>query len=151
MILALSSLTPCGDKQKVSYMPPVAIIYKTKADYSKNVPVTLSEDKSQIVSYPAAQDVYTNGVLAYPTSLDNGYLLDNRGVNVNSAFLKLTYEEYAKLNPLPSTDELYKLIIDKDPITEMYNMGSRRRFKDEKGELNSLIKKHKLKDFKKIK
>ena len=151
LILVLSSLKPCGNKEKVSYMPPVAIIYKTKADYSKNVPVTLSEDKSHIVSYPAAQDVYTNGSLAYPAELEKGFLLDNRGVNVNSAFLKLTYEEYAKLKPLPGTDELYKMIIDKDPITEMYNMGTRRRFKDEKAELNSLIKKHKLKEFKKIK
>lgn len=151
LLVTLLSFKAGEDKDKVSYMAPVAIIYKTKADYSKNVPVTLSEDKSKIVSYPAPQDVYFRGVLAYPTQLARGFLLDNRGITVNSAFLKLTYEEYSKLGQVPSTDDLYKLIIDKDPITEMINLGTRRRFTNETEEINRLIEKHKLKEFKKLK
>ena len=104
--------------------PPI-IIYKTKADYSKYVPVTLSEDKSKVVSYPAPGDVYYKGQLAYPTSLDKGYWLDKRGVGPKSAFIKLTYEEYAKLPSAPGIDELYAMIIDKDPFTEIYDLGSR--------------------------
>src|ERR1044071_4992028 len=71
---------------------PPAIVYKTKADYSNYVPVILSEDKSKIVSYPDPKDVQS----AAPVKLKNGYLLDNRGINKNVAFLRWTYEEYKK-------------------------------------------------------
>lgn len=147
----LLSCKVSDNKTKVSYVGPAAIIYKTKADYSKNVPVTLSADKSHIVSYPAAQDVYFNGVLAYPTPLAKGFLLDNRGITANSAFLKLTYEEYARLNPVPGLEDLYKLIIDKDPFIEIYNLGTRRRFTNETHDINLLIEKHRLKEFKRLK
>ena len=128
---------------------PHAIVYKTKADYSKYVPVTLSEDKSHIVSYPAPQDVFYEGKLAIPTQLHHGYLLDNRGVTVNSCFIKITYEEYSKLPQSPSPDDLYKLIIDKNPFTEMYDLGARSDFKDTK-DICTIVKKHKLKDYKRI-
>ena len=128
---------------------PQAIVYKTKGDYTKYVPVTLSEDKSKIVSYPAPQDVFTNGKLALPTQLAHGFLLDNRGIGPNSAFIKITYEEYAKLAQPPSPDELYKLIIDKEPFTEMYDLGPRSNFKDDKM-ICTIIKKHKLKEYKKL-
>lgn len=129
---------------------PPAVVYKTKADYSKYVPVTLSDDKTKIVSYPAPQDVFYQGKLAVPTELCHGYLLDNRGVTPNSAFLKITYEEYSKLKEVPSLDELYKLIIDKSPFTEMYDLGARSTFKDEKKDIEKILKKHKLKNYKKL-
>jgi hypothetical protein len=152
--LVVLTMACCATKKpvtNVSYMGPVAIIYKTKADYSKYVPVTLSDDKSRIVSYPAPQDVYRNGSLAYPIQLAKGFLLDNRGVNANTAFLKITYEDYSKLSALPSLDDLYKQIVDKDPVTEIYNLGYRGRFKDEVAEINELINHHDLKEFKKLK
>ena len=130
---------------------PQTIIYKTRADYSKNVPVTLSDDKSKIVSYPAPQDVYRNGQLAYPTPLVKGYLLDNRGVTVNTAFLALTYEEYAKLGQVPNPDDLYSQIIDKSPFTQLYNLGTRYSFKNLVPEVDSIIEHHKLKNFKRLK
>ena len=130
---------------------PSTIIYKTRKDYSKNVPVTLSEDKSKIVSYPAPQDLFFKGSLAYPTPLAKGYLLDNRGVSPNTAFLSLTFEQYAKLSVAPTTDDLYKMIIDKDPITAMYNLGSRYKYKDAVKEIDSLIEHHKLKEFERLK
>ena len=133
---------------KVGRPGPHAVVYKTRADYSKYVPVTLSDDKSKIVSYPAPQDVYTNGKLALPTALSHCYWLDNRGIGPNSCFIKITYEEYAKLPQAPSPDELYKLIIDKQPFKEMYDLGMRDTLKDE--QISEIVKRHKLKGYKKL-
>ena len=130
---------------------PQAVIYKTKADYSKNVPVTLSEDGSRIISYPAPQDLYTNGNLAYPTPLAKGYLLDNRGIGPHSAFLSLTYEQYAALASAPNTDDMYKMILDKDPFERIYALGPRHKFRNIVEEANELIVHHKLRGFKRLK
>lgn len=105
-------------------------IYKTSHDYFNNVPVTLSADKNTIVSYPGPGDVYYAGKLAYPMRLKNDYLLDNRGININVAFLKYTYDEYSQLKIAPSLDELYTLILDKNPLTALYDCGSREQYTD---------------------
>ena len=99
---------------------PKVVIYKTKTDYYKNVPVILSSDKTKIVSYPGINDVYYKGKLAYPTLLVNGYLLDNRGINADVAFLKYSYEEYIKLSEPLTPENLFKNIIDINPVLEMY-------------------------------
>ncbi len=130
--------------------PPV-IIYKTKDDYFDKVPVTLSEDKSEIASYPGIKDVFLGGEPAYPTNLNDGFLLDNRGVDKNSAFLNLTYEEYSKLKEVPSLEELNEMIIDRDPFTELYHCGSKFDYKDVVKELNEKIDEGKLDSFEKMK
>ena len=107
----------------VAIAGPRCIVYKTKADYSQLVPVILSFDKSKVVSYPDVKDIYYNGKLAYPTQLIDGYLLDNRGIGSEVAFLKLNYEEYSRLIVTPHAEDLLKMIIDKDPLTEMYECG----------------------------
>jgi hypothetical protein len=104
----------------VRQIAPV-IIYKTNADFYQNVPVMLNDDKTDIISFPDITDVYYNGKLAYPTKLENGYLLDNRGISKNTAFLKYTYEEYSKLPATPTKDELLKMLVSKNPISELYN------------------------------
>jgi hypothetical protein len=96
------------------------IIYKTVSDFYNNVPVIMSDDRKEIVSYPGIKDVYYNGQLAYPTRLENDYLLDNRGIGKNVAFLDYTYEEYSKLTVTPSRDELMGRIISKEPLNELY-------------------------------
>jgi len=53
---------------------PSVIIYKTSEDYFDKVPVTLSEDKSNVVSYPGIKDIYYQGEFSYPTRLNNGFL-----------------------------------------------------------------------------
>lgn len=130
---------------------PPAIIYKTKSDYYDKVPVTLSEDKSKVVSYPGSRDVYYKGNLAYPTKLNDGFLLDNRGIDENVAFLDITYEVFSKSMRVYSAEELHKMILDDDPITEMYDCGSKYKFKDLEAELNSAIDNGKLSTFKKLK
>jgi hypothetical protein len=149
------AFTACKTKEantNVSYTGEQTIIYKTRNNYSKNVPVTMNAAKSEIVAYPSPKDVYYNGKLATPTALANDFWLDNRGIGTNTAFLKLTYEEYAKLGQAPPMTEMLTMIVDNDPIIEMYNLGTRSRFKDEVTEINELIeKKDAFKKFKKLK
>jgi len=60
------------------------------------------------------------------------------------AFLKLTYEEYSKLEALPPVEEMYGWILDKDPLTSLCDCGSRKVFTDIENQLNALIEKGKL-------
>lgn len=120
--------------------PPV-IIYKTKKNYDKNVAVILSDDKTSIVSYPDPKDIIKENNYCYPTHLKKGFLLDNRGINKNVAFLSITYEEYAKYKTTPSLQELQKMIIDKNPLKVMYSCGTRYDYKNLVEELNQKIQK----------
>ncbi len=100
---------------------PGIIIYKTKADYFNNVPVSLSEDKSTLVSYPAPSGLKLNdSLLRYPVELKDNYLLDNKGIWLNVAFLSITYKDFAALQKSPTPDEIMKMIIDTDPLKEFY-------------------------------
>jgi len=101
-----------------SSYPPL-IIYKTNADYFYNVPVYLSEDKTRVTGYPGI----TVGT-PYPTKLIRGYLLDNRGIGENSAFMDVTYEEYNNLENTPFSEELFDIILDDNPFSEMYDCGN---------------------------
>jgi len=129
---------------------PHVIIYKTRKDYNDKVPVLLNEEKTKIISYPGVKDVFYNGKLAIPTSLSDGFLLDNRGIGKNVAFLKITYEEYSKLEEPPSTSEMMNMIIDKEPLTEMYDCGNRYQYKDIPDDLNRIISNKQLNRFNKI-
>jgi hypothetical protein len=110
---------------------PAMVIYKTKKDYSLYIPVTLSDDGSRIVSYPAPTDVMINDKLTTPSALINGYWLDNRGINMHTAFINITYEAFSKLNEAPSLDKMYAMIIDKNPFTEFYACGLKAAFGDD--------------------
>ena len=141
--------TPPPHSQTVAHMGHL-IIYRTRADYSQYVPVTLSDDGSAVASYPAPTDVFYRGALAQPNALSDGYWLDNRGVNTHTVFVKLTYEQYSQLKDVPAPDELYKLIIDKTPLTDIYDLGPRGQYKDEVKEINAIILAGKLKGYKKL-
>jgi len=132
-------------------MVPKVIIYQTTRDYSMYVPVILSEDKKSIESYPGISDVYTGGQLAYPTALKKGFWLDNRGISPRVAFLNITYEQYAKLQQTPSTEELMKMILDDAPLLSMYRGKARTGYSDIVKDLNKMIKKGDFSDFEKIK
>jgi len=109
--------------------PPV-IVYKTREYYDDRVPVILSSDRKEVISYPAPSDIFYKGELALPYNLGGGYLLDRRGINEFVAFLEMTYEEYSNLKEAPSAEALYKLIKDKDPIVEMWHCGSAYNYRD---------------------
>jgi hypothetical protein len=118
---------------------PSVLLYKTNSNYAQLVPILLSDDKTEIVSYPHPGDLKVDGEYLLPTILNGGYLLDNKGINQNVAFIKLTYEDYAKLQNAPTLKELYNLIIDKNPLTELCNCGNRITFIDIQTQLNKLI------------
>ena len=149
-----ASTSGAGSNKKsgqVSIPSPPCIIYKTRGEYSNNVPVILSEDKTKIISYPAVKDVYFNGELAYPTPLNDGFLLDNRGIGPDAAFLDITYEQFSHMEKTPSADELFKRIIDKDPFIIMYQCGERKQYKEIESELNEMIMSGKFTSCKKLK
>jgi hypothetical protein len=119
---------------------PAAIVYKTRANYDNLVPVTLSDDRHSIVAYAHPRDlVYADGRLRTPTPLRDGYLLDNRGITRNVAFLDMSYEDYARMSEAPSIAELNRHIIDRDPLVDYCNCGARVSFSDEIAELNVVI------------
>lgn len=118
---------------------PRALVYKTRINYDDLVPILLSGDKSEIISYPHPGDIKIGDKFQSPTKLHNGYLLDNRGIGLNVGFLKLTYEEYSKLQDSPTIKELNKMIIDKYPLTEMYDCGNKNAFSNLVDHLNNLI------------
>ena len=125
---------------QVGIPEPPCIIYKTKHNYDKQVAVTLSADKSKIVSYPHPRDVFKNGTLCEPVRLAKKFRLDRRGINPNVAFLSITYEEYSQLKSAPTIQELESMIIDRDPLLKMY----RCNFPDAEnriGELKKMIRK----------
>ena len=163
ILLILSVVWSCKTQQKVDDMSskkeiitidysagPTTYIYKTKGNYNNLIPITLSDDKSIISSYPHPKDIYYKNVLAIPTQLKDGYLLDNRGISKNVAFLNITYEEYSKLDNPPNIDELFEMIIDNNPIVELYDCGNRYQYKDEVVELNNIITEKHLRQCKKI-
>lgn len=160
IVLLAAALSSCCTTKKADsvqptqgkfYPGPKVMIYKTTKDYSKLVPVILSKDKTSIESYPDVKDVFYNENLAYPTPLHQGYLLDNRGINENVAFISLSYEEYSKLAKTPTSEELIKLIIDKNPLSVLYMYGVRPHNKDLETELNLLIDAGDFKLFTKLK
>lgn len=126
---------------------PPTLVYKTKANYDSLVPVLLSEDGSEIVAYPHPSDIRMPagekpGLKSghpYPIPLENGYLLDQRGIGPNVAFLDITYADYGALKETPTLKELMALILDKDPLTELCDCGNRHAFKDTERQLNKLI------------
>ncbi len=156
-IILLFTLS-CNSNSKVSQAPtvsetefipvfasgPPVLIYKTKANFDSLVPVILSDDKSEIVSYPHPDDLKSGNIFLFPSLLSGGYLLDNRGIGINVAFLKFTYEEYSKLENIPSLKELYSSIIEKDPLIELCNCGIKSAFTDVNSQVNSLIESKKL-------
>ncbi|MBN2669012.1 MAG: hypothetical protein JXR60_07270 [Bacteroidales bacterium] len=99
---------------------PAVVIYKTKADYTHFVPVQLDENKMKVISFPAPQDLKNGNAFREPVSLKDGYYLDRKGVNLKTAFVKMTYQEYAQLIKNPKAEDLYNILVDKTPFTEMY-------------------------------
>ncbi len=142
MIILALLFSMCSSNKQIPCVANVnapLVIYKTKKDYSNNIPVILNEAKDKIISYPAIGDIYFNGEIAYPIALENGFLLDNLGINTNSVFTSYTFEEYSKLQKVPTIKEFMDRIIDKDPFSEIYNCGKRVDFKTT-DEVNSFIK-----------
>lgn len=118
---------------------PPTIVYKTIEDVNDLVPVLLNEEKTRIISYPSKNDIKTGVNYKTPTVLKQGWLLDEKGINQNVAFLSLNYIEYSKLDSLPSIDSMFKLIVNFNPIDKMCNCGNRISIPNPIEQLNELI------------
>ncbi len=129
------------DSEPIVPKKPPVIIYKMKADYSNNIPVVLSADKKSIVRYPAPSDLFFEGKISRPTALANGYYLDNRGINENVAFTSYTYDDYLNLKKAPTAKDLFVVIIDNNPLIEIYQLKDVERNAET---LNELIKAGKI-------
>lgn len=135
---------PGTNAANASVAGPPALVYKTRADYDKLVPVNMNDTKTAIVSYPHPNDLKNSQGYLLPVQLKKGYLLDKKGIGKNVAFLNITYEDYAKLSEVPSMEQLEKMILDKDPLVELCDCGNITRFADPVNQLNDYIKNHSL-------
>lgn len=124
-------------------------VYKMVNDYSENVPVRLSVDKTKIMSTSGSCNS------RWPVLLVDGFSL-NGSMGPNTAYLSLKCkEEYNKWEIKPSPDSLFKLIIDKNPFIEFYQRSDDNgMFRDENGAygidttfINELIKKNELEKY----
>jgi hypothetical protein len=116
--ILLILLTSCGSSQYVNSSHAI-VVYKTKKNYNHNVAVTLNTDKTSIINYPDPSDI--RSFRPYPIQLKSKYLLDQRGIDSNVAFLKLSYRQYSKLKVVPEPYFiLSNLILDNDPILEFH-------------------------------
>lgn len=157
--LALLILGGCGGQKETATAPeapaaggpqlatapgPAAtgrlVVYRTATDLQDKVPVTLSADGSAIVAYPHPKDLRTADGLATPLELADGWLLDRRGIGKHSAFLRMTYAEYAALDAPPALADLNEGILDRDPFTDLCDCGPRSAFADPAVELARIIR-----------
>jgi hypothetical protein len=146
-LLASIALIPtvlmCSASNAQEIPRPKVVVYKTRGNYKKLVPVTLSDDGSRIVSYPGIEDLKEG---QEPTKLCKGYWLDNGGrINKHVAFLKWTYEEYKNLKEIPSLKEMFTMLEDKQPLLELYDCNAKTPETTIK-KLKKLIRKHRLKE-----
>lgn len=96
---------------------PRAVVYRTNGPWNECVMVTLSPSRDALVSYPAPTDVNVNSA---PVVLKDGWLLDRRGgVSTNSAFLRITYAEYAALPQAPAPDSIMSMVNPDARVTEV--------------------------------
>lgn len=130
--------------EEISRVNAPVIIYKTRADYAQLVPITLSDDGLQILSYPDPKDIGEGSPSQKPKRLKNGYLLDRRGISINTAFLNMDYESYASLTTVPNLKELKELILDRDPFLELYRCGNSAQYEHLEAELNRIIETNEL-------
>lgn len=127
------------------------IIYKTRYNYYNFVPITMNKEKTEIMSYPAKEDLILDSMFTLPVPLEGGYMLDKRGINSQSAFLNMPYLEYYQMKELPRVDSLLSMIKDSDPFEEIYDCGSITDYSDVVKELNQKIKEKDFSKFLKIK
>ena len=143
LLLGFTSLiVSCKTSRVQSAMPEEdarLIVYRTRTDLYRQVPITLNEAKDRVISFPAPSDLYFEGELALPVKLNDGYLLDRRGIGPHTVFTSFTYKEYSRMDAPPSTQELLDSVIDADPFESIYDCGKAGSYQNLLEELNSKI------------
>lgn len=120
---------------------PKALIYRTNGDYNDNVPITVNATGDQVVSFPAPSDLRN----ATPIQLADGWLLDRRGVSLNTRFTTFTYKEYSELPSAPSIERLLHSVIPGARVTEVKRLDiTTQQALADTAALNPLIQESKL-------
>lgn len=96
-----------------------ATVYRTSVPVDSFVAISLNQARTAVQSFPAPGDVSAASV---PLQLPDGWLLDRRGIGPNTAFIRLTYTQYAALPTAPSTAELMSLIIPDARVTDVLRL-----------------------------
>ena len=122
------------------------MVYRTKQDLHDKVPVGLSEDRQHILAYPQPKDLLLGGKLRLPTKLAGNYWMDNKGIGLNTGFLRMTYAEYAALQEAPPLAEMEAMLMDRDPLESLCDCGLRGTMADPVKEINDLLKKNLLRE-----
>ncbi len=138
--MGLCIIIGCGENKTLTnadYMLKPIVIYKTTNDMSQYVPIIMDSEKKNIISYPAISDV---SLSKKPTTLKNGYLLDNFGLSVNSAYTSYTIDNYAHLPKQPSIQNLKTNILNLNPIVEMYSCPNGMSYEDLNNEIDNGFK-----------
>lgn len=97
------------------------IVYKTKSNYYDKVPIKLSNDKTNIISYPDPSDLEIGKELKFPIELKDSFYLDRIGISMNTVFTNYSYDDYINLISIPSLNDFMKNIIDFEPFIEIYD------------------------------
>ena len=139
ILLAIIILYSNYSAQAQKTVGPHLLVYKTKGDYRRLVPVVLAEDRSKIVSYPDPADIKNEGTKMLPIALHGGYFINYNGISPNAAFLKITFARYAALNQTPPPDQLFKMVLDTNPLTSLYDCGVKSVYKNPEAQINELI------------
>lgn len=142
IVFAILIVLGCGSPPRavqVSQALPSAIVYKTKKNWNRCVPIGLSQDRREIISYPSPSDVSARGTGSEPTPLVDGYLLDNMGIGTNVAFISLTFSAYGNLSQAPDLEAMTRMIVEKEPVAEMWNLGVRSQFRSTE-DINRVIR-----------
>jgi hypothetical protein len=100
-------------QKPVSAREPV-VVFKTKKDYRDHVSVQLSANGKTNTAYPGSSDVLAQK----PIELADGYLLKRM---IGDAYLSLTIDEYADTANSYRVDDLFALVVDREPYLEKYD------------------------------
>jgi hypothetical protein len=151
IVCTMALLAGCGGRKSTSAADAAGhtrplMVYRTAQDVHDKVPVGLSEDRKHIVSYPQPADLMVDGKLLLPTKLAKGWWLDNKGIGLNTGYLKLTYAEYAALPQAPSIADMEAMLLDVDPLVSLCDCGTSGAMADPVKEINALVKKDALRE-----
>lgn len=139
IVVCMSAGTTIANAQMAGAPGPHLLVYKTKKNYRTLVPILLTDDKKSIITYPDPQDIRLGGSDIIPAKLKQGYLMDNRGIGENVAFLNISYKKYGKLKTAPTITQLQGMIKDSNPLVVLYDCGLKQSYKDPVAEINKLI------------
>lgn len=97
---------------------PKATVFKMTGDYADRVAVTLGPD-GRLSYFPDPSDI---SEFSRPESLGEGWYLNRQGIGPNSVFTKWTFEEYSKLDKVPSVSEIKEAIIPGARVKEFITL-----------------------------